>query len=213
MLSIEQIVERDRREFNKWVRSSAIRGSLNLPYKASRFFTIPLPALRISSDPYSVDVLEDVKSDDYLSFLIYEPTNTDHSHDYFHREFTRVLKGDLQPTDLVYLRVGMDVQASDHLHVIQYEDAEEFRNRGVATSFYRRLRYCAAMMGFRMITGLNDSPRNFEFFKKMGRFTINQFVPRLRKELQFCYQDYEDLSMFTVDLLDPRDISKYVIDQ
>jgi hypothetical protein len=235
MNPIERVVSRDRKYFENWCNDPRSRNSLDIPYTALRYLALPLRVLQLAESPSDVDVLEDVKSEDYLSILIYNPTEgpvsslddikklqtQGWSPDYglregyrvdpFHYNWIRLIEeGDLSVNDFVWGRVSMKARYEDELHVISYEDRPEFRNKGVAGSFYNRLRFCAARLGFRYITGLGDSDRSFNYFKRMGRFPLHELERKMRAEFESRYfGDYDDMTMFTVDFLDPRDIAKF----
>jgi len=94
------------------------------------------------------------------------------------------------------------------LRVEGYDDRPELHGFGFATSFYAKLRHAAKAMKYRFITGVNVEPGYF--VEKLGRSTLRQVKPELRKEFvrgpEAINQD-----KFTINFLYLEDREKYLI--
>lgn len=125
-------------------------------------------------------------------------------------EFRHIVEqGKLKLSDFVTNRVLLTQMTHEELHVSDYDDQESLRGKGVANSFYKRLRELAQHMGFRFLTGLN-TPRNVGYFvEKLGRVRLRDVKPDLRASLKSNYST-NDLDFFTVDFLNPHDKEQFL---
>lgn len=96
------------------------------------------------------------------------------------------------------------------LRVGSYEDREELRGSGVATSFYENLSVIAKALGYRFLSGFNDE-RNVGFFiQKLGRVTANQIRDEHRDDFILGGEGFGDV--YTIQFLYPEDKVKYCVE-
>jgi len=129
--------------------------------------------------------------------------------DPFHWEaLDEVLDGRIQVTDKIYNEIYLK-SIGDELCVIAYGDRSELRGKGIATSFYQRLREVAKKLGFRYITGKNEKENKDFFKKKLGRVSFDQLPDDLQEYFERHHGgdiDHMDKDEdFTVDFLNPED--------
>lgn len=145
-------------------------------------------------------------------FIFIHPKPPSDVDEYHAKNRQLVNEGELQLTDFVTNDIGMSVSSEQQIMIGSYWDRPTHRGKGVAKSFYTRLRDVTAQMGFRFITGGNN-PSNIGFFTQtLGRSTLGQIKPELRN--QFLKEvSPSALNEFTVDFLHPEDRTAYLIPQ
>ncbi len=115
-----------------------------------------------------------------------------------------VEQGLIDFNDYVANVITLDVNENGCLYVGTYHDREELRGKGVAKSFYKRLQDVARKMGFRYITGNNDT-RNLSFFTgTLGRSLIKDIKPEYW-HLFMSTQQRAPSDTDTIDFLYPED--------
>ena len=138
----------------------------------------------------------------YASFSPELPANVDPYHgDDNNRKL--VEEGKFGLNDYVTNEIKLSAEG-DKLNVGYYWDREDFRQKGVATSFYTRLHIIAAQMGFRFIIGGNNKNNVSYFTKKLGRSTLAQIRPEFRTVFHLNPQN-TDNDTFTIYFLKPED--------
>lgn len=127
--------------------------------------------------------------------------------DEFHHTLSEKYEsGDLDEKDFVYLDLYMSKLGKQELNVTTYSDREELQGKGIAISFYTRLREVASRIGFRYITGEQHSERPLNFFiNKLGRVRLPDAPPDVRQEIVRAHKSIENTieneNNFTVDIL------------
>ncbi|MFA9288263.1 MAG: hypothetical protein ACEQSA_00080 [Weeksellaceae bacterium] len=121
-----------------------------------------------------------------------------------------VADGILDANDFVTNELWLTTEAARKsvLHVKNYFDRPQNRRKGVARSFYNRLREVAKNLGFRFITGEHKENNTPFFVDKLGR----QRLSRIKNKQFFVDspQDLDNQNYFTVDFLYPQDKAPFV---
>ena len=96
------------------------------------------------------------------------------------------------------------------LYVGDYSDREELRSKGIATSFYTKLRKAATNMGFKYLTGLNNR-QNVGYFKdKLGRVTLGEIKAAQKSFFIGGVNGKTYSETMTIDFLDPNLKAEFV---
>lgn len=129
--------------------------------------------------------------------------------DSFHASHMNLIaRGIIGLNDYVINYISLsNITLPENLFVSNYSDREELRGKGVATSFYDRLRETAKSLGFRFITGMNLEEKARNFFIKRGRFFLEQIKERHRGK----FAQRPDMKYITVDFLNDMDKGKYLM--
>lgn len=204
--SVEEIIAGDKKAFADWLAKPHFnpfspRG-LDIPDAALRYLAIPQRLLEISPDPRGVRVVPRERNRNHLDLAVVDIT----------REKAKGrMSSEETADDNSTLKLELFTNPHKVLHVESYWDWGELRGKGIATSFYQRLRKIARQMGFRFITGENRE-ENVGFFRgKLGRVTLGQIKP----EYQYLFfRDTNDnrLHLRTIDILNPEDRARFLIE-
>lgn len=142
----------------------------------------------------------------YFSFDLEPPPNLD---EFLARNEDLVTQGFLTNYDYVIHYVHLHNMMNGQLRVERFDDRKELRGKGIATAFYERLRLAAKALGFRYVTGGNDSGNISFFIDKLGRIPLSE-IPR-EQQSHFCHeQEGINPDLFTIDFLYPEDRIKFM---
>lgn len=104
-------------------------------------------------------------------------------------------------------------QMPGELHVSNFQLGEDFQCKGIGTEFYQQLREVAKIMGFRYITGVNDSV-NIDFFtRKLGRVPLSKVNGKFIEKLlvtEETRQYRRSLNYATIDFLHDEDKAAFI---
>lgn len=220
--------------FDRWSEDPNNRLRLDMPDEASKLL-VPVQLLEINGARTRITVVTKNKEKSSLSFYItdrrrdfvtdpedmrkyLEPlrqmgNNRDGEYsklveemDYFHRNFFENNDG-LSLKDYVLLMIGLDALPGEELSVSYYEDRTDLHNRGVATGFYRNLRYMARKLGFKYIAGQNSGDNVGFYLEKLKRSRLSDLSDEVREVIEKNHRggDLTDPDLFTVDLLEKRE--------
>lgn len=234
---IDEIVAKDKKAFDQWVVNPDNQRRLDIPKEALRYLLIPRRILELAEDPNNVDVAiiqnlplaldalviekisNPVSNPESFNTYVTEKRNHQRSSgsavpvpvdvDSFHASHVNIIAmGVIGLNDYVTNYIALSNTTSpEDLYVSDYQDREEIQGKGVATSFYSRLREVAKSLGFRFITGMNLEEKARNFFIRSGRFSLNQIKTRLRGK----FYHNPDNPFLTVDFLYREDREKYLI--
>lgn len=216
-----------REEFHKF----------HIPEPALQYF-IPPRILELVANPANVRVAR-LPSSAMLNLLVIDrrknPLSDVHAVAKFHAKFHEnhearmpagidqyhaykanwLREGIIDLRDYVMLEANLMNAGHNNLLVADYNDRREYRHKGVAKSFYERLREIGKAMGFRYISGWN-SDKNASFFtgseNGLGRSTLAQVVPGKRGEFLSDHMNTEPevFGSYTIDFLYPEDKRHYI---
>lgn len=220
---IDRIVSADRAAFDDWIKDPNHQRRLDMPEKPLRYLIIPERLLELADDPTQINTLSLSRKRKYpnpnlLDAIILEregrkdrrgkaPKNGSGAALLDADGIHLIHAGLISPNDLILHAIQMSVKGKgrERLYIHTYQDREELRHQGIATSFYGRLRENAIRMGFRFIQGVNNS-KNIEFFtKKLGRRTLEEIKPELQKFFWNISKLVEKPNLYTIDFLRPED--------
>ncbi len=130
---------------------------------------------------------------------------------YHHKYSHLVERGALHQNDYVLNELDIEVTGlgNDSLRVERYWDREDMRRRGIATSFYLRLRNIAQQLGFRFITGFNNDGNISFFLDKLGRTRLGDIPAALHDDIYLAEGKTTYPNEITFECLKPSDKSVY----
>lgn len=207
---IARIVERDTQAFRDWKETGDNSLSLDLPADVAQYL-IPPRLLELAEDPTAVSVkVDDAFTDpgNISLFIVERRPGTDNFQaavDAGLIDDDTVESGVLEPEDYVHNTVAMERHGPNddaYLHVFGYVDREENRGKGVATSFYARLREFARESGFTAVTGEGNGRNVGYFTEKLGRTRLTDLPPEEQQKYAATVDDNPEY--FTIDDLRPQ---------
>lgn len=244
---IEAIIAPDRIAFKDWVKDPSHHQQFqNMPHAALRYVLISPRIFELVNDPTSVDILTICNRDNQVSALIYERrkeavtpperlerymaekrrTRLNHAPDplipkdvdpflVYYNPF--IQKGIMQLSDFVINDINLLNIGDSTLYVAGYSDREVLQRKGVGKGFYKRLRECATEMGFKFITGSNDSENITFFTDVIGRYPLSSIKSEYHEVFYKPDPDPDDSDTptpdsYTVDILSSGDREKYLIE-
>lgn len=128
------------------------------------------------------------------------PEDIDPYHVYYNEYIDR---GILHLNDKLLLNISIDRADPTELFVGAYQGRTDQEGKGIARSFYERLREIARTLGFQYITGENSEENIGYFVTQLGRKRFAELPSPLQEEFENNHPDV-DLELFTVDFLQPE---------
>lgn len=215
-MKVQYKIEHDKDTFFGALDSNLDR-LLTIPDAALQYF-IPPRILELSDDPNQVQAVK-IPDATCLQLVIIDKKKPSYQGNF------RTKHPDWQQYNLVgakeyiYLEVSLMSNPFNKkiLGVSDYNDRPENTHKGIASSFYSRLRDISRALGYRFITGWNES-RNITFFtvdtesKGLGRYQLKHVQPDKRAEFlsDSLNSKHESLEYFTIDFLYPEDTQQYL---
>lgn len=214
MSNIEEIIQVDRQAFYDYISRSQRGLALDLPHDVCRYLLIPPRILELVRTPANVDVDTYVMGSDrslWGTVYYWNPIPL-FEHTLLVRQW-RQLRMYTHAVLQTHLVSQIHDPDSPLLFVDDYSDKAHYRGRGVATSFYKRLRECAIAMGYRFIYGFNTTPGTQRFFvESVGRTPLGKTKPEIWQLLASTY-DFSwtrNFNAMTIDFLRDADKEKFV---
>lgn len=138
------------------------------------------------------------------------PPNVDHFLNEYYEEL--IEEKFLDPYTFITNHIAL-VAEDDVLEVGSYGDRENWRRRGIATSFYSRLRECALALGFKYIVGQNFDHNVTFYTDRLGRVKWHELKSETLKDKLNPLRSHHRLESpnFTVDFLDPIERAQYEV--
>jgi hypothetical protein len=240
---IRTILAKDKESFTNWLAHAPKQPSLDLPPEAARYliperlfqFTDHPHSLQVrimhnSPVLLSMFVVEEMQEPvtnaasltDYQKALSESiksggqlprpevPTDVDPKHALYRNMLDQ---SGIAMNDKIILHTHMTQFGNDELFMDSYDDRPGYRNKGIATDFYKRLREIARTMNEYYIVGSNREGSAGElgsidfFVNKQGRVRFSELTGRYKDAFWKRHAPYsfkpEDADYWTIDFLDP----------
>lgn len=208
---VDKITQRDLAAFEIATSDQQYKGGLILPYEALRYLFIPKRLLELVGHPEMVQLTTSVPTESGVRGITYYWDPIPYIENTPPVQWTRRIRRNHYQVLEVNLNSLIRDPKSPILFVDQYSDLQKYREKGVATSFYERLRECAIRMSYRFIYGFNTNLRERKFFvERMGRVPLWKTKPELWDLISNeAFGWYQQFKTMTIDFLDPKDKERY----
>lgn len=222
---VPQIIAENKTIFDRSKTTVTTPGRFPLQPEALRYMLIPERLLTLAPDPGAIDVIPIGQSATEIEALVVARPFTPIVD---RRGRTRMLRppnkpsnialhqarlvreGKLQSGGEALLYLHMIAGDNGQLSIESLDDRPQLHELGIVTSLYERLRETGRELGFRFIVGINDTERSLRFFKKRGRYSLDQILPDKQSTFEPLPEDIDSYRNFTIDFLHQDDIRQFV---
>lgn len=242
---IRSIIAKDRQAYTNWLEANPEQPRLDLTPEASRYLIpdrlysltdnpndIQIRTSYSTPNSLGIFVVEKMPTPitDAASFKMYRqaiaqainssdalprpdvPLDVDPKHDLYRDALHRA---GVSFNDKIILGLWLNLIGNDEIFVRSYDDRPGYRKKGVANSFYNRLREVGRSMNTRYIVGNNFEGRNGEpgsidyFVTQQGRVRFSELTGKYRDAFwkRHRSEDFTPSSadFWTIDFLDPNE--------